>query len=176
MMLNLKVAVKVAVVAVQPAPLTGRLALLNDKVLKSSKLPLMAAGPAGAAVIRQPGRAVDFKVAPALEIVTFRLSPELGSVWVSSPAAVESMNVSCQGPLVLFIVIVSVPPALSVQPLKLAAMFIGPSPDAGVVPDMVTFLQVTVIGRPLITSFRVKFVDVAVKKVLGGLMLSSVSP
>jgi hypothetical protein len=65
---------------------------------------------------------------------------------------------------------------VSVQLVKLGLLRItGPSPDAGIVPDVEEFLQATVIGEPSIVPLNSMFaVLVAVKLVLAGLMLSSV--
>lgn len=79
--------------------------------------------------------------------------------------------------MLLFVATMAVP-RLLVQLVKVGVvMFAGPSPDEGVVAEKEAFLQVIVTWMPLTVNEKTApVVWVAVKLVLAGLMLSSVSP
>jgi len=133
------VALVLAVVLVQPDPLVLIFAFLTVSVLFPSKEPFTCAAFVGAAVIVQPGRMFDAKVAPAFGMVRVAL---YGFLLVTD-------RTHC--PLVVLVVMVSDPPVESVHPLMVGEPVSGTESDGElpVVPLPEKLVQETVIGTEL---------------------------
>ena len=139
-----------------PEGAVGKDTLENAIVLLSLYVPVTEAVPLGATTMTHAApRMLDWKVAPALGIVSFAPSPELGSLL--SPV-VASISVNAQLPLVALVWTVSVPPRLSVQPLIVGGPILILSPEDGILPLVENVVQVTVIGDESIVPTAVKLV------------------
>jgi hypothetical protein len=96
------VALVEAALLVQPEPLVAILAFFTVSVFLLLYLPFTPIAPFGAAVIVQPDSTLDVKVAPAFGMLSVIFLP---------------LAESDQFPLVALVLMVSVPPSESVQPL-----------------------------------------------------------
>jgi hypothetical protein len=136
------VALVEAEVLVQPDPLVAIFAFLTVSVLFSLYLPFTAAAFVGAAVIVQPDSTLDVKVAPAFGMVSVIFLP---------------LAESDHFPLVWLVLMVSVPPSESVQPLMVGGAFKGTDDDGElpVVPLAEKLVQETVIGIESISPLKV---------------------
>jgi hypothetical protein len=151
---------------VQPTPViaTG-IAPDNESVFVPLYEPLMVATPAGAKVTVHPTNAVDVKVAPAIGTLSFM--------------AVTEGSCSFQWPFVALVVIVSVPPALSVHPPIVGGAILRVGPATVTVPLVEKLWQTTVIAVELMTPLNdiaVPGVRVAVTTVPMGSELDTAYP
>ncbi|MGB7052062.1 MAG: hypothetical protein WBG41_10880 [Acidimicrobiales bacterium] len=132
----------VAVVLVHPEPLVLILAFVSVAVFEPLYLPFMLPAFVGKAVIVQEGRTLDLNVAPAFG------APRV--IFVLAMVAVQ----------VPVVVIVSVPPDESVQPLMEGGddSFMVSEAGLGTLPVTVKVVHVTVIGTESISPLKVRLV------------------
>lgn len=161
---------------VQPLPVAFTFALVSVPLDLSSKLLLV--GLDDPAVVVHPRKADEVNVNPPAGMLKAIWSHGLvlhGSVDCGSVAGSPvSVLVTDHEPLA---VMVSVPPRLSVHPLKAGPLVMSAvRPESRVLASIVTLVHVTVTERPLIFSVILKLLKVMMKGVSIGLRLSSVSP
>ncbi len=137
----------------------------NESVFVPLYEPLMVATPAGAKMTVQPTNAVDVKVTPAIGTLSFM--------------AVADGSCSFQWPFVALVVIVSVPPALSVHPPMVGGAIFRFGPATVTVPLVEKLWQTTVIAVEFMTPLNdiaVPGVSVAVTTVPTGSELDAAYP